>query len=134
MILPSGATVAVLDGRTLRLFRNKGHEPAIDLVALPDADLETHHAGSGARHRSSPANPDAGRLTEDDFIAAVGAFLNRASLEGDLQSIVIIADARSLGELRRHLHPTLLAKIVGEIHKELHGHPLADIKAEILDA
>lgn len=134
MILPSGATVAVLDGQALRLFRNKGHEPIIDLVELPRPDIQTGHAGSGGRHRSRAANPDLSRLNEDDYIAAVGAFLNQASLENRLDSIVIIADPRSLGELRRHLHPRLVAEIAGEIPKDLREHSLADIKAEILDA
>ena len=134
MILPSGATVAVLDGQHLRLFRNRGHEPTIDLVALRDPDLPTGHAGSGGRHRSRPANPDLSRLHEDDYIAAVGAFLNRAFVEENWDSLVIIADPRSLGELRRHLRPALVAKIAGEIPKELREHSITDIKSEILNA
>lgn len=132
MILASGTTVAILDGQALRLFRNKGHEPIIDLVELPHPDIQTGQAGSGGRHRSRASNPDLSRLDEDDYIAAVGAFLNQPSLENKLDSIVIIADPRSLGELRRHLHPKLVAKIAGEIPKEFRRRSLADINAELL--
>lgn len=134
MILPTGATVAVLDGHRLRLFRNKGHEPTIDLAVLSDPDLKGYHAGSGGRHRSTPTNPDTSRLQEDDFIAAVGAFLNQSALENTIQSLVVIADPRSLGELRLHFHPALLEKIAGEIPKDLREHSLMDIGAAILHA
>lgn len=39
MILPNDAIVAVVDGERLRLFRNKGLEPHIRLVAIETPDL-----------------------------------------------------------------------------------------------
>ncbi len=134
MILPAGAIVAVVDGETLRLFRNTGHEPEIDLVPLPEPGLEETSAGSGARHRSTSANPDVSRLKEDDFVASVGAYLNKEVLENRIESLAIIADPRSLGELRRQLHPQTAGKVAGELAKNLGDHAVGDIQAAILAA
>jgi protein required for attachment to host cells len=131
MIVPSKATVAVADGHALRLFRNKGHEPRIELVALPEPDFEIVNQGSGMRHRSSAANPDGARLSEDNFAAAAAGYLNRQALSGDIEQLVVIADPRTLGEMRRHFHDALVAKLVGGIAKNLADHDVRAIEAAL---
>jgi protein required for attachment to host cells len=131
MILPNGATVAVVDGRSMLLFQNIGHDPEIDLSPMQHPRMEESHAGSGGRHRSSTANPDAPRLGEDDFAATVSDALNRAVLAGEIVRLLIIADARTLGEMRRHFHKSLQDKLLGEISKDMTGHSKKDIEAAI---
>lgn len=131
MILPNGTTVAVADGSTMMLFRNRGREPSIDLLGLPEPDVGDGNAGSGGRHRSTTANPDARRLAEDDFAAAASGYLNRAVLDGRIEKLLVIADARSLGEMRRHYHQSLADRLVGELAKDLVGRSKADIEAAI---
>jgi protein required for attachment to host cells len=46
----------------------------------------------------------------------------------------VIAAPRTLGELRKHYHKTLEAKMVGEISKDLTGHAMADIEKVIAAA
>jgi protein required for attachment to host cells len=130
MILPHGATVAVTDGTKMLLFRNKGRE-AVDLEQLPHPAIEQGHAGSGGRHRSSTANPDAHRLEEDDFAAAASAYLNKEVLAGNIVSLALIADSRTLGEMRKHFHSRLVERLAGEVVKDLVDHPKADIEAAI---
>ena len=60
MILPNDATVAVVDGEKLRLFRNKGVEPRVHLIEETVTSIQPVNQGSGARHRSTSANPTAG--------------------------------------------------------------------------
>lgn len=131
MILPNGTTVAVADGSTMMLFRNRGREPSIDLLGLPEPDVGDGNAGSGGRHRSTTANPDARRLAEDDFAAAASEYLNRAVLDGRIEKLLVIADARTLGEMRRHYHQSLADRLIGELAKDLVGRPKADIEAAI---
>lgn len=131
MILPNGATVAVADGKKLRLFHNKGMEPHIRLVEHEPVDLHAANGGSGGRHRSSAANPDRSRLAEDDFAAAVADHLNRLALEGQLSSLLVIADPRSLGELRRHLNETAKARLIGEMAHDLTGGSVEAIEAAL---
>ena len=128
MILSNGTVVAVTDGERLRLFHNKGHEPHLDLIEVEDPILELARAGSGGRHRSSTANPDESRLREDDFAGSVAAYLNHQALEDTCEHILVIADPRTLGEMRRHYQPSLSAKLVGEVGKDLVKHSVEAIK------
>jgi protein required for attachment to host cells len=134
MILPNGAIVAVVDGQRMQLFRNLGHEPHIDLVGLPEPDLGTGNTGSGARHQSSSANPDRRRLREDDFAAAAAGYLNRGALGGEIEQLVIVADPRTLGELRKHFHDVLAGKLIGQLPKALTGRSSETIRNAIAEA
>src|SRR3954469_24991928 len=132
MILPSGTTVAVADGETVRLFHNTGVKPGVHLVeitATPPA-----HSGSGARHHIGFANPDGRRLDEDDFAAATAAFLNKLSLDGTIKHLVVVSDPRTLGEMRKHFHRDLRGKIIGEFAKDFSRRPLEDIASLIANA
>jgi protein required for attachment to host cells len=133
MILPTGATVAVADGETVRLFRNTGVKPGVHLVEIT-ATLGPAHAGSGSHHHTGSANPDGRRLVEDDFAAATAAFLNKLSLDGTIEHLVVVSDPRTLGEMRKRFHRDLRGKIMGEFAKDFSRRPLEDIASLIADA
>jgi protein required for attachment to host cells len=134
MQLPQGATVAVADGEKLNLFKNIGDEASPSLTPLAPADVDSHNAGSGGRHHSSSANPDASQAEEDGFSAGVADLLNRQVLAGKISKLVIIAAPRTLGELRKHYHAKLSDLLIGEIAKDLTGHPVKDIEKTIAAA
>jgi protein required for attachment to host cells len=134
MILPHGAVVAVADGMTLKLFRNRGTEPELDLVEFDHPAITPVNSGSGSRHRNDSSNPDSHRKAEDGFAAATANLLNRLALEDSLKGLFVIADPRTLGELRKHFHATLQAKILGEISKDLTDHSVRDIRLAIRHA
>ena len=48
MILPHGTVVAVADGTTLKLFRNRGTEPELDLVEFDHSAIVPVNPGSGS--------------------------------------------------------------------------------------
>jgi protein required for attachment to host cells len=133
MILPTGTTVAVADGATVRLFRNTGVKPGVHLVEITAAPAPAH-SGSGARHHAGSANPDGRRLDEDDLVAATAAFLNKLSLDGTIKHLVIVSDPRTLGEMRKHFHRDLRGKIMGEFAKDFSRRRLEDIASLIADA
>ena len=134
MQLPKGAILAVADGEKLSLFRNSGDETHPKLAALPDAEVGTDNKGSGGRHHSSSANPDDKRLDEDGFAAGVAALLNKRVLGGHVEHLVIIADPKTLGEMRKHYHAKLSAVLLKEIAKDLTGHSAGDIEKTLLAA
>lgn len=119
MILPNGAILAVVDGKRLQLFRKIGHEPQINLAGPAVPDIAAASGGTGGRHRNSAANPARHRLDEDDFAAAAAGYLNAEALSGRIGQLVVVADPRTLGELRKHYHDVLAARLVGEIGKHL---------------
>ena len=131
MILPNDATIAVADGSRMRLFCNKGAEPHIRLVELPEPEIDAINRGSGARHRSAAANPDATRLEEDDFASAATEYLNRQALKGEIGALFVIADPRTLGEMRRHFHDALKANLIGELARDLTGHRIEAVAAAL---
>ncbi|WP_242154187.1 host attachment family protein [Sphingomonas sp. BAUL-RG-20F-R05-02] len=134
MKLPKNAVVAVADGETLHLFRNSGDEGSPSLTALPDAHVSTTNKGSGSRHLSSSANPSDSQQDEDSFAAGVAELLNKRVLDGKIDDLVVIAAPRTLGELRKHYHKSLEAKLAGEISKDLTGHSPQDIAKAIASA
>lgn len=134
MQLPKGATVAVADGEKLRLFRNSGDEAHPKLTALPEPNFGGDNRGSGARHHSSSANPDPSRLEEDSFAAATAAWLNRQALEAKIEKVFVIATPKTLGELRKHYHKALEAKLLGELAKDLTGRSVDEIETAVANA
>lgn len=134
MILPNGTLVAIADGTSLQLFRNKGTETALRLVPEDGEDIVPGNPGSGSRHRNSSSNPDPDRREEDSFVAAAAAELNRLALSGGTAQFYLIADPRTLGELRKQLAPAARSALLGELGRDLVGRPIADIEAAVLDA
>ena len=134
MDIPRGATVAVADGERLNLFRNSGDEANPKLTASAVEAVTNDNKGSGARHQSSPGNPDNSQIEEDSFAAGTADLLNRQVLGGQIDNLIIIAAPRTLGELRKHYHQKLSAVLVGEIAKDLTGHSAQEIEKAVAGA
>ncbi|WP_037514908.1 MULTISPECIES: host attachment family protein [unclassified Sphingomonas] len=132
--LKKGALVAVVDGEHLKLFKNSGDAGSLKLTEQPTGDVSTENMGSGGRHQSSSANPSDSQQDEDAFAAGVAEVLNKKLMGGSIDELVIIAAPRTLGELRKHYHKTLSAKLVGEVSKDLTGHSVADIEKAVTAA
>ena len=131
MQLPKGATVAVVDGEKLHLYRNEGDGADMRLTAMPPAKVNADHRGSDAGHQSSSANPDGHQAEEDGFAIGVADILNREALENEITHLMIIAAPQTLGELRKHYHKALSAVLVGEMHKDLTSHSIKDVEQAI---
>ncbi|UXN68147.1 host attachment protein (plasmid) [Devosia neptuniae] len=130
MMLPKGTTVAVADGEKLNLFRNSGDEAGLKLTPANHPKVDGDGQATGSR-QSSSGNPDASQSNEDGFSASIVAMLNKSVLEGNVEGIVIVAAPRALGEMRKHYHKALAAKLLGEIAKDLTGHSVSDVEAAI---
>lgn len=131
MLLPHGTVIALVDGEKFELYRNKGKEAHPELTALPTPKLHEDNKGSGGRHYSSAGNPQASLLDEDAHAAAVAEWLNGEVLAGRIETLVVIAAPRTLGELRRHWHKRLEQALHGELSKDLAGRSPADIIAAL---
>jgi len=130
MMIAHGTTIAVADGEKLNLFRNTGDEGAMKLTALPHHVVDSE-AGTSGGHQSSSGNPDRAQAAEDGFSAGIVQYLNQQVLSGGIDQLVIVAAPRALGEMRKHYHKALLAKLQGEISKDLTGHSIDDVEAAV---
>lgn len=134
MQLPNDTTVAVADGAKLSLYRsNDGHDGS-KLTALPHPSVADSHAGSGARHHDSSANPSHGQSEEDDFSAGVAKLLNAQVESGSIKHLYVIASPKALGEIRKHYQKRTSDVLVGELAKDLTGHSPQDIEKAIAAA
>ncbi|MDB5473831.1 MAG: host cell attachment protein [Devosia sp.] len=130
MMLPKGTMIAVADGEKLNLFRNSGDEAELKLIAAEHAQVDDDARGSRSRQNSS-GNPDQSQANEDGFSAGIVELLNKGVLAGKIEGLVVIAAPRALGEMRKHYHKALSAKLLGEISKDLAGHSIADVETAI---
>jgi len=146
MHLPHNAAILVADGRKMLFLRNEGDDTYPNLVvehareqANPrDGDQKSDAPGlsfsSVGSGRSTMDEVDFHQQQEDRFAVDATDMLKRHALANDFESLIVIAPPRTLGELRKHYHGSVSARIVGEIHKDLTGHPTADIASVIKTA
>lgn len=126
MIVPSNATIAVVDGENFNLYRNTGGNGEIKLTELREHDSEDRPSDSG--RSSSSANPAAKQMEEDAFGKGVTEKLNRMVLENRIEKLIIIAAPRSLGEMRRSYHAKLQEVLIAEIDKTLTSASIEEIE------
>lgn len=131
MLLAHGTVIVVADGRNLELYRNGGNEAAPELASLPVPRLDAHNKGSGGRHNSSSGNPTGNQLDEDAHAAGIAEWLNTEVIGHRIEKLVVIADPRTLGELRRHYHGQTKAALLGELAKDLVGRQGNEIIAAL---
>ncbi len=135
MKLPHKSHVAIVDGENFMLMQNMGEpfKPALEVTALPGLDPTNFSAG--VRHQDHIGR-ELGRTDLEELAhgAAVAQWLNEQVIAGSIEHIAIIADPKTLGEMRRHYHPELISRLVGEIDKTLSGQPTERIEKVISQA
>ncbi|MXO75182.1 attachment protein [Altererythrobacter aerius] len=126
MKIPANAHVAVVDGERFVLMRNAGTVADAKLAHVDDPSLDGEDE-SGAHGHNDPRSDDYRTQEKLDHAASVASWLNRAVLQHRIESLIIVADPDTMGELRRHYHTALQDVLVGELAKQLTGMPGPDI-------
>ena len=151
MQVPHNAFVVVADGRKMLFLRNEGdaefpnlqvEKKVVDRHNPSHNDQATDLAGGASGTRTSGGSWGGGNMEEVDFhqleenrfAADTAELLKKRALNNDFESLIIIAPPRTLGELRKHYHKEVSARLMGEIDKDLTNHPIADIEAAIAAA
>ncbi|MGX7894059.1 baeRF12 domain-containing protein [Tsuneonella sp. HG222] len=129
MKIPHRALVAVANAERFLLLRNIGQPFEPKLEAVSDLDLELTNFSAGVRNQDS-ATQRGGNAAIDELAhgAAIADWLNTQALRGGIDKIVIVADPRTLGEIRHHVHKELQSRIAGEVAKDLTNVPLPEIE------
>ena len=146
MEVPHRSLVLVADGRKLLLLRNEGDGVHVNLMvehAEEQADPATgpqvtdsagQASSSHGAARSSVEPTDFHQIEEDRFAANAADLLKRRALANDFASLIVVAPPRTLGELRRHYHKEVSARLAGELAKDLTGHPIPEIEKALANA
>ena len=135
MKVPQNAHVVVANGEKFLLLKNTGQpfEPKLERIANPDLLLTNFSAG--IRHQD-PAGQRSGSTDIDELAhgAAIAEWLNDKALKNDLGEVVVIADPRTLGQIRQHYHTKTEKQVVGELDKDLTNVPIPDIEKALANA
>lgn len=160
MQVPNNAFVLVADGRKMLFLRNDGDgdfpnlkvELAEEHPNPRDIDQKTDQAGQASSTRgggNTPGNQGGGgfapsggtmgeadyhQLEENRFAAECAEMLRKRALARKYDKLIVVAPAKTLGELRKHYHKEVENRLVGELAKDLTGHPIPDIEAALKKA
>jgi protein required for attachment to host cells len=137
--------VLVLDGEKFLLMRNNGDADLLDLRMVEHDEIEnppTSEQGSerpgrmpdAVIGRSAVGETDWHALAKEDFAKEIADKLRRWALEDRFSSLVVVADAQTLGTLRKAYHKEVQARIVDEVAKDLTGMPVDKIEKVLLAA
>ncbi|MFB0612862.1 baeRF12 domain-containing protein [Aurantiacibacter poecillastricola] len=128
MKVPHKAHVALVDGTRFVLLRNEGQIFEPKLVMVEEPDLEETNFSAGVKHQDRGSqitgNTDLNELAHG---AAAAEWLNAKALANDIEELVVVADPKTLGEMRRHYHSELEKRLVGEVDKALTHEPLEKV-------
>lgn len=132
MKIPNNAHIAIVDGERFILTRNSGQPFEPKLEKLDEPVLDATNFSAGVKHQDD-AGQQTGSTQLDELAhgAAVAEWLNAKAVAGDFDDLVIVADPKTLGEMRRHYHTELEKRLVGEVDKTVTGETLDRI-GEIL--
>ena len=133
-----GTHVVVADSEKMLILRNQGDADIVDLgviehsdVAIPPSrEIEAdragrYHAPSGTKGNMGDTNWH--DLEKTQRARALGLRVNRLAEEVP-GPIVVVADASTLGAMRKQLNPATEARIVREIARDLTNHPVPRIE------
>ena len=136
MRIPSNAHVAIVDGENFTVMRNGGAplEPKLDRAEQPDLTATNYSAGVRHQDNIGREKGTSTQLDELAHAAAAAEWLNSQCVSGDIADLLVIADPKTLGEMRHHYHSELEKRLVGEIAKTMTGQPTDKIEQAIASA
>ena len=146
MTLPNNALILVADGRKALFLRSQGDEQRIDLRTAShrtrddrkDSDIKSDASGQSPAPAGTGlpggtmGEPDFHQQEEDRFARDLAEKINAMALAGQFDALVVVAPARTMGELRPLWHKEVSARILGEHVKEMTDRPIPDIEALLI--
>lgn len=146
MTLPADTLVLVADGRKALFLRNHGDDRQLDLRTTAhqerqdrkDSEIKTAPAGQSPAPAGTGlpggtmGETDFHQQEEDRFAQDLADKVNSMALAGKFDALVVVAPARTMGELRPLWHKETAARLLGEHVKEMTDRPISDIEALLL--
>jgi protein required for attachment to host cells len=126
--IPPGTWVVVADGTHARFFLNEGTQSSLRLKQndLMTADADEAQGQGPSGHRPPEASQE--QTEEATFAKQLAHRLNTAALRQLFEHLFLIADPKTMGEIRPQLHGETGRRLIGELTKTLTNAPLEDIE------
>ena len=143
--LLKGAWVLITDGEKALILQNDGDAQHPDLSVRrkesrenpPDRQQSMDRPGrrrdDGPSQRSAMQETDWHELQKHRFAADIAELLYDRVHRGFRGGIVLVADPRTLGEMRGQLHQEVAEQVIAEIPKDLTGQPVDQITRRVLE-
>lgn len=140
-----GTLVVVADGSKALYLRNQGDNTHIDLRVIdveqqvnpPNREQVSDRPGryrDNTHSKSAVEQADWHTLAESHFAHDVAEHLNAGALNGSYAQLVIVAPARTMGEIRSGLRRETRERLVSEVTKDLTNHPLSEVETLLADS
>jgi protein required for attachment to host cells len=129
---PTRSWIVIADGAQARILENSG--PGKGLTPMPSEDRHrelppsrdidadrpgrTHDRFGPGRHAMEPPS-DAHREEKRRFAEELAGQLNSAALKQSYDRLILVAPAKTLGDLRQALNKEAAARVDGELSKDL---------------
>ncbi len=127
--IPENALVAVADGGKAILLRNTGKSGELSLHE--ERHLTLKDFANDGPSGSSPVEQSPHATDEATFAKQLAKTLNKMHDQNAFESLVLIADPKTLGELRDAMHKTLEKAVVFSLSKDLTNHSVKEITAAL---
>jgi protein required for attachment to host cells len=129
--IPTGTWVVVADGTQARLFHNIGKQDTLRLKQeeLVKPDTSDAQAQGPSGHR--PPEESLEQAEEATFAKQLVHRLNAAALKQEFEHLFLIADPKTLGEMRPQLHVETSRRLTGELAKTLTNSTLEEIEKSL---
>ena len=124
--VPTGTWVVVADGAHARMLRNVGEGNTLSLRQDSVVEPKDLDDDGPAGHR--PPETHGSDTDEATFAKQLAHRLNDAALKNEFAHLLLVADPRTLGEMRPLLHQETIRRMLGEVNKTLTHAPLEDIE------
>lgn len=126
--IPSDCWVVVADGTQARFFHNLGKHDTLQLKQeeLVTPDVVDAQGQGPAGHRPIESSPE--QTSEATFTKLLAHRLNAAALAQAFDHLFLIADPKTMGEIRPQLHGETSKRLTGELTKTLTNTSLEEIE------
>ncbi|MEZ5668261.1 MAG: host attachment protein [Alphaproteobacteria bacterium] len=136
--------VVIADGQHARIVANDG--PGKGLYQVPGGAMEgdarrgrdivadrpgrSFDSAGQHRHGMEPSS-DPRQLVEDAFLHGLLDRLSAAEAEGAFDRLVLVAEPKALGTLRKHMPQALSGRLSGDLAKDLTKTPLDQLGSHL---
>lgn len=145
---PKATWIVIADGMHARILRQDApggnFVPALAEEMIDPAvhgfarDLKSDHpgrafdSGSGARHAMEPRH-DPHVMEKAQFARRVAELINTAAGRVEFAKLVLVAPAKTLGELRANLDERARKRVIGELARDLVRTPMTELRGHLKD-
>lgn len=127
---PQNCLIVIADGTQARLYRNTSSDGSLKLKV--DGDLEPVELDNDGPAGSRPVESSQQETDEATFAKQLAHHLNHAANKKQFESLVLVADPQTLGQIRRSLDKAVNERLHSEHAKTLTTANESDIVRSLM--